>query len=270
MITTKKIYVDTLTDNIYIKPIFDIHIGTKYTNYKMLEWHIDLLKDNPNAYFILGGDMCEFITRKDKRYTEEEISPFCYGKTDIAKTQIDYFVDMFKPIMNKCIGLIKGNHEQSIESKYERSIVDTIFDLTGTNNSIYLGSGGFICISIIQSDKTRMYTKFYVHHGFGSGRKKGSAVNLLEDSFANYDADCILMGHRHIQIDTANVLLKPRGKKVIPIERPAAFCGSYRNENATIPNNDNYVLRSGLTPTVAGGYTVELNPLLNRIRLIRD
>ena len=79
------------------------------------------------------------------------------------------------------------------------------------------------------------------------------------------------MGHRHIRVDTVNTLLKPKGSNIVQVERPAAFCGSYRNDySPASDDNDNYVLRSGLLPSIAGGYTVELNPLLNRIKLIRD
>ena len=271
MILNKVLHVDSLVQPIYIKPIFDIHIGTKYTDYDLLKKHVKLISQTDNMYFFLGGDMCEFITRKDKRYTEEEISSFCYGKTDIAKAQMEYMVDIFKPIMHKCLAVLKGNHETSIENKYERSITSSIIEACNISPEVLsLGYGGFVTLSIIQSNRTRYYVRFYLHHGFGSGRKKGSSVNLLEDSFANYDADCILMGHRHVRIDTENVLLRPTKAGIEKVIRPAAFCGTYRNEYVEVQNNDNYVLRAGYAPTITGGYMVELDPLKQRIKLIKD
>jgi len=66
--------------------------------------------------------------------------------SDIAKAQRDKFLTYIKPIAHKCLGLIQGNHEEFIKSRYERDvyleIVSGVKGLSKTDKNLALFYNG--------------------------------------------------------------------------------------------------------------------------------
>ena len=70
-------------------------------------------------FTIIGGDVCEFINRSDKRHSEEGMAKWLHGHGDIAQKQIDRAVELLAPLAkkNKVLAVMNGNHEASIAGK---------------------------------------------------------------------------------------------------------------------------------------------------------
>ena len=51
---------------LHIIPISDVHIGDKLTNYKLLKEVLEKIKNTPNVYTILNGDLCNTALKNSK------------------------------------------------------------------------------------------------------------------------------------------------------------------------------------------------------------
>ena len=58
-----------------IIPISDVHIGDKTANLKAFREVIERIKNEPNTYTILNGDICNFALKNSKSDVYEGLSP---------------------------------------------------------------------------------------------------------------------------------------------------------------------------------------------------
>ena len=73
-----------------IIPISDVHLGDKLTNYKLLKEVLQTIKDTPNVYTILNGDLCNTALKNSKSDVYvDEMSPM---------EQINYLIELLEPI----------------------------------------------------------------------------------------------------------------------------------------------------------------------------
>lgn len=91
--------------------ITDTHIGAAATDEALLKRDIKRIYDDPNACWGHGGDILDCISRTDKRYRENSIAPWLHGLNDIVQHQLEYALDLFRPIAHKCLYIVSGNHE---------------------------------------------------------------------------------------------------------------------------------------------------------------
>lgn len=175
-------------------PIGDLHAGIKNFAendcYEVIEW----IRKTPNAYWIGMGDYAEFINYSDKRFDPYNISDWCLDSLDkLAQTQADHICNMFSPIKNKCIGLLEGNHEETIRLKYHLSIVDIMCDHLKTVN---LTDCTWIRLKFHRSNRSKNVIIFAAH-GSSAAIKLGGKINKITDLGNFFEADIYLMGHVH-------------------------------------------------------------------------
>jgi hypothetical protein len=113
-------------------------------------------------------------------------------------SQIRSFCKDLKPIKDKCIGILTGNHEETILKKYH---LDPAREIAYALEADY---GGYCSLTkIIIGKKRRMGRASYeinlfAHHGYGGGRKHGAQLNKIEDALrVAPNADIFAMGHVH-------------------------------------------------------------------------
>lgn len=271
------------SDVIRIKPFFDVHLGTRSCDEHRLDEDIAEVLADPNAYAVLGGDICEFIVRSDKRFRQSELAQWLQGPIDdIADAQIEYTLAKFRPLAaaGKILAVLVGNHETQILKRYERDVFQEIVrGLRKGDRRIGIGYEGFLVLYVQRknskkrpggmdghTDKSDSWrVVFYLHHGYGGGILEGGHALTLGRIFKSYNCDIALLGHRHVTAHLTNVQLEVSpGGTLRERHQVAAFCGSYRrsyrDDDGRETDNTSYEEEKGLPPHVVGTPWVRLYP----------
>lgn len=206
-------------DSFYLYLIGDLHLGTVHCAENEIRKKVAEIKDNPNALWIGMGDMAECITPSDKRWDPSAlVIPDWVKHDDIAKCQSDKVIEFLSPIKDKCVGLLYGNHEDSIRKRNHDNIHKWICDGLELPN---LGYSAFVhFIFRRRGSKEAHLVKGAFTHGTGGARTEGGKINYLTRFMRDFDANIYGYAHTHnIQLHspdilgtTENLAIKAKGK----------------------------------------------------------
>ena len=186
----------------------DEHIGDEHSDLKRLLTRIEYVKNTPNAYCILNGDIIDNATKTSIGDT--------YTQVFNPMEQLERAVEIFSPIKDKILCITHGNHENRTYKKEGINLsclMATQLGLadryTPTSATIFvrLGNG-----HASTRNRKVSYT-IYVLHGSGGGRKEGAKAIRLADMASIIDTDIYIHSHTHLpmvmkqafhRIDTAN------------------------------------------------------------------
>lgn len=198
-----------------IHPFADEHIGDEHCDIKRLLARIEYVKNTPNAYCILNGDILDNATKTSigDVYTQE-FNPM---------EQLKRAVEMFSPIKDKILCVTHGNHENRTYKKEGINLSYLIARQLGLEDR-YSPTSAVLFIRFGElsngkkesngSGKVRKvcYT-IYTLHGSGGGRKEGAKAIRLADMASIIDTDIYVHSHTHLpmvmkqafhRIDTKN------------------------------------------------------------------
>jgi|GEM_PF-1923233 len=98
--------------NFELIPVYDIHFGTVFHDKHLFNRLVRYIQDNENAYWFCGGDIADFLPLQDKRF-EYDILEKSFKKNleRILTYTVEYATEKLKPIANKCLFMISGNHD---------------------------------------------------------------------------------------------------------------------------------------------------------------
>ena len=113
----KIIETEITTSKIVIFPIGDLHIGSPHCDLKLLNKHLDIIKETPNARIILMGDLCETALK-------DSVGAGVYEQQENAQQQIMKAKNILYPFRNIIDGIVTGNHEERI---YKNTGLDLIW-----------------------------------------------------------------------------------------------------------------------------------------------
>jgi len=181
-------------------PLGDIHIGTKHCAEDKVKEKIKEIGGNPLAWWIGMGDYAEFISPKDKRWDSKVISEWV-DQDNIAEDQTKRIVDLFTPIAGKCIGLLAGNHENSIRRYNHDNVQKNICERLSVTN---LGYSAWIKFIFRRSGGEGHVIKSVFSHGAGCAITKGAKINRLERFMDAFNARIYAIGHMHDIIVDSN------------------------------------------------------------------
>lgn len=269
-----KIYVkdiySSFNDKINIYFLGDTHYGSNNFAEKEFKKLVNIIKRDDKSFWIGMGDYCDFINYSDrKRFNPRTINKKykISDLNDLMKIQVDEFFDIIKPIENKCIALIEGNHEQSA-TKYNLFNVYDYLHHKFPNNPGKLGYLGFIKIRFHFSNKT-FILKIFCNHGTGGGGfREGYPLNKLHDQFRWIDADINVMGHIHqIIVDDKKFLTIGKDDKIIKKRKFFGISGSFLY--TFLEDEENYFEHKGRYEGDIGCIkaSIKLNKELNKITL---
>lgn len=183
-------------DKIEIHPMADLHIGDAHCDYKSILERIEYIKNTPNAYVILDGDLMDTAIASSVGDT--------YGATLSPMDQLKECVKLFKPLAEagKVLAVLPGNHEQRVMKSDGLDITQLMCSQLGLQDK-YSPTSALLFIRFGERDdrnhhgRRQLYTAF-VRHGSGGGRRPGGKINCLEDMARIVDADVYIMGHTHM------------------------------------------------------------------------
>ena len=186
----------------------DEHIGDEHSDVKRVMERIEYVKNTPNAYCILNGDIIDNATKTSIGDT--------YTQVFNPMEQLAKAVELFAPIKDKILCITHGNHENRTYKKEGINLSRLIANQLGLEDRytptsavlfIRVGTGGSH-----NHNRPVCYT-IYVTHGSGGGRKEGAKAIRLADMASIIDTDIYIHSHTHLpmimkqafhRIDTTN------------------------------------------------------------------
>ena len=179
-----------------IYPLGDLHVGTKHCTESNLQKTIVEIRDDSQAIWIGLGDYGEFITPNDKRWDSKSIAEWLKDEQDnIAEIQTDHLQNLLEPIANKCIGLIEGNHEDSIRRFLH---VDVQKNLCKRLDLPNLGYSAWVRLRFARENSNERHIyKCVFSHGSGWAITPGAKMARLQRFMNAFDARIYGMGHMH-------------------------------------------------------------------------
>jgi len=247
-------------------PIGDSHLGTKHCTESDLRKTIDEIKDNPFALWIGMGDYGEFITPSDKRWDFKVIADWLKDDQDnIGECQTDYIAALLKPIQDKCIGLIEGNHEDSIRHFLHVDVQKNLCKRLDVTN---LGYSAWVRLRFSRENSNEKHVfKCVFTHGAGWAITPGAKMNRLQRFMNAFDARVYGMGHMHDIITNSTPYLELSDSNVIrQKERVGAVTGCWFKTYAQ-GVSASYGERKNYPPTSLGCPVFTINPNTDEVRV---
>lgn len=182
-------------DMIEIHPMADLHIGDAHCDYKGILDRLEYIKNTPNAYVILGGDLMDTAIANSVGDT--------YGAKLQPMEQLKHCVKLFEPLADagKVLAVLPGNHEQRIMRHDGIDTTAIMCAQLGLQDK-YSETTALLFVRFgKQSGKgahgrPQLYT-VYCCHGSGGGKLIGGKANRVEALAGIVDADIYLHAHTH-------------------------------------------------------------------------
>jgi predicted phosphodiesterase len=188
---TVKVELDKTLDSIEIHTLADWHIGDKYCNISEIKNTLNYIKDTPNAYAILNGDLMNNATK-------QSVSD-CYAEEMKPQEQLQTLCDLIEPIKDKVLFITQGNHEARTYKTDGIDLTALMAKQLGIFDK-YARVGGVLFLRFGEDRKhhRRMCYTFYITHGSGGGKKEGGKANGLCDLASIVDTDIYIHAHTHL------------------------------------------------------------------------
>jgi predicted phosphodiesterase len=218
--TLKVIKIDLPQDLLLmeIHTFADEHIGDEHCDIKRLKERIEYVKNTPNAYCIMNGDILDNATKTSigDTYTQK-LNPM---------KQLQCAMDLFSPLKDKILCITHGNHENRTYKKEGINLSFLIAKQLGLEDR-YTPTAAVLFIRFGKHSDGRResngsgnirkvcYT-MYVLHGSGGGRKEGAKAIRLAEMAGIIDVDIYCHAHTHLpmimkqgfhRIDTKNSMV---------------------------------------------------------------
>jgi len=174
----------------------DIHCGTIHCAEDEIRSKVQEIKSNPQALWLGMGDYAEWITPFDKRWDPSQKAVASWLEQDnIAECQRKWIKKLFEPIRKQCIGLLYGNHEESIRHCNHDNVLKNVCDDLELEN---LGYSCFVdFIFRREGSKEAHQIRGAFTHGTGNARTDSGKVNYLARFMSDFDAQLYGYAHTH-------------------------------------------------------------------------
>ncbi len=227
-------------EDITIIPIADVHLGAAECMEQEFIKFIDSIKNNPNIFLVLGGDLINNATRSSVSNVFEETRRPADQKKLMAK--------ILEPVADKILCAVSGNHERRSGKDADD---DPTYDILCKidKEDIYRENIAFVKIQMGNSEGDGRQNPTYtlvVTHGAGGGALTGGVVNRGERmGYAIDGMDALIMGHSHkpfitgpgkIVIDKFNNKVSVKPFKVISMTSWLEW-GGYAAQKMLLPTS---------------------------------
>lgn len=186
---------------IKVLALSDFHIGDSLCNLKLIRSVLEEVKNSPNTFVILNGDlMNNSIKNSVSSIYDEVLSPM----ESIVK-----LCELLEPIKDRILVIHPGNHEWRSYKEDGVDIIRLVARQLGIEDRFSDG-WWYLYLTLGMGNKQRpiMYTITGVH-GYGGGRKNGGKINNLVEMSDKVIADVYVQGHTHTPIMTRNSIFVP-------------------------------------------------------------
>ena len=185
---------------IKVLALSDLHIGDELCNLRLIKAVLEEVKNSPDTFIILNGDLINNSTRNSVGNVFNDLSPM---------ESIVLLCDLLEPVKDRILCLTNGNHELRSMKEDGIDIVRLVARQLGIEDR-YAEGWWYLYLTLGMGNKARpiMYTITGVH-GYGGGRKNGGKINNLVEMSDKVIADVYVMSHTHTPIMTRNSIFVP-------------------------------------------------------------
>lgn len=197
-----KTKLETDGNNLKIYVLSDAHLGDANADIPTLKKIINFIKETPECYCILLGDILNTALKNSK----SDIYSETLSVMDAQKLALE----LLTPIKDKIIAMTPGNHENRVWREVGVDLSLWLAEKLGLEDR-YRNNAISLSIQFgkdINGNPFRLNI-FGQHGQYGGGRKLGSAMNALEDLDGIVgNADIYIRAHTHQPIQgSRNVFL---------------------------------------------------------------
>lgn len=226
-------------EDITIYPIADVHLGSQECMEQEFIKFINMVKETPNDYLVLGGDLIDNGVRNGLTNVFRATMPPSQQKREMA--------NILAPVRDKILCAVSGNHERRSGKDVDD---DPTYDILCKldREEIYRENMVFMKIQFGEQDgwgvKNPTYT-LVVTHGAGGGQLTSGAVLRGERfAYAVDGMDALIIGHTHkpyitnpgkIVIDKSNNIVSVKPFKVINMTSWLKY-GDYAAQKMLLPS----------------------------------
>ena len=227
-------------ENITIYPIADVHLGSRECMETEFIEFINYVKNTPNVYLILGGDLIDNGLKNSLTNVYRATMPPSQQKREMA--------NILAPIAHKVLAAVSGNHERRSSRDSDD---DVTYDILAKidREEVYRENMAFVKLQFGDQNgdgKTNPTYMLVVSHGAGGGRTTSGAVLRAEQFGMVIDGgvDALIVGHTHkpfttspgkIFIDKHNNTVSIRPFKVINMTSWLRY-GDYAAQKLLLPS----------------------------------
>jgi len=261
-----------------IEPISDIHVGARFHDKKKLAEVVERIKNDPNRYTFIMGDIFDCTTADNKFYDNKTQDPDLPELED----QFNYILKTLLPIRNKILGVHCGNHD---ERQRKRHFDDVVLRLVRELNFEYPESSGIQklerqikYLKYLALTRLVFFRKFpsgeehedssydiFTAHGAYAGRRAGGNLNSNEDIARDFSADIYLTGHTHqIVLHKMEKISMDKYGHLQKIVKVFGVCGSFAN-----PYNEGFITYPEykiLSASRVGTITISIDPYNKKVQ----
>lgn len=203
--------------DIMIVPIADVHLGAPECMEQEFVKFIAEVKDTPDLYLILGGDLVNNGTRSS-------VGVSVYRDTMPPHQQKREMANILAPVRDRILCAVPGNHEfRATKESDDCPMYDIMAKLDLEH--LYRENVAFMKIQLGEPEKDGNRTNgterpsycLTVVHGNGGGILTGGAVNRAERFAYVIDGmDALILGHTHKPFTTqpSKIKIDPRNNRV--------------------------------------------------------
>ena len=193
-ITPIKVKLKNIDNNLKLYVLSDIHLGAPEVDLDKVKQVINFIKNTPECYCILLGDILNTALKNSK----SDI----YSETMSISSAQKLATELLTPIKDKIIAMTPGNHENRVMREAGIDYSLWLAERLGLQN-VYRNNGLAITVQFGKDSNGKPYTLniFGQHGAYGGGRKLGSSMNALEDLDGIVsNADIYIRAHTHQSI----------------------------------------------------------------------
>jgi len=191
-----KIIDDT---EVELLPLSDLHLGSKECDEELINKAIDYIKNNDNCYTILLGDLIE------NNVYDNKINAVHTQKYQVQE-QVEQIVNLLKPIKDKILLSVSGNHEYRTEKFTGVDISALIamnLDIPYQKNEYFFN----LKLTSKKNKNTKRSIALFIHHGTGGSGTSGTKLNSIEKlHFRAPLSNIFFVGHHHINICSRKII----------------------------------------------------------------
>lgn len=263
---TRRIEHESRTDVFAIWFVGDLHLGSAACDEAAITETVKQIRADPKAIWIGLGDLAEFIPRHDWRNRQGQMAKWLRGLEvdygdDLVAREVEEVVTRLKPIADKCIGLLYGNHEDRILMQFDRNVQREVCRGLGvldlTDEAIIR-----LAFSITGGNRARVFD-VYVHHGWIGGREISNAA--LTKMLLDYDVDIAAVGHGHkraVAPPTVTLRMAQNGE-IVERRRYALMTGAFSRSH--VQGVTSYASGRGFHPNDVGAVCIYIEPDIRRL-----
>lgn len=197
-------------NDITIYPISDFHYGASGCCKKIFEDTLEIVKNDPNAYMVLVGDIFDMGVMLGKNLG-------VYDQVITPQRAIDDMIEMLKPVKGKIIGAISGNHEYRVTKATTLSPMYDVMCRLGIEDKYRENKAYIVCRIGDKKHRNGLRHHTYtimLHHGKGTMW----TAPKIDENFVGYEegVDILITGHTHKPVWTSfsHNFIPNKGKRI--------------------------------------------------------